>query len=857
MRGDTPTSVQPNLPRLPGVYIRRPRLWDALDAAAQGAVTVLAGPSGSGKTLGVAGWARGREDSARIAWVRADETTTPAALESLLGPDRLVIVDDSQNLSHACIQTLDRRLDLAPDSMRVLLLSAWDLAFTRLSAELLGQLTVLRGDLLRLDDQESEALVRAHLARHQPAPALATELALTINQHARGWCAVVVLAARAVAGSPDPLALARSYVEDGNSLADRVASEVLSRLTPQQRHLLLCVSSEPSVTAQTARELTNDPRAPDALAELKLTGLLVTRLPDDGSAEDSPRYAVHPLLTEVVRRRIEAGGVDVARAASTVTRAVLAEVSRNLTHRALQRLAGLHADEAVIDLLEQAGVRLVLAGHAAGLREWVQRNPERVGERPLSWLTIALERWLAGDFNEALGWLDQLAAGTAVSPALEAHRAIARLLRAMMGFEPLHEALVNGERAVARLQPGDDGAAIILRSRLGAAHGWAGHLDRAVAHLSEAAQLCRLSDLEAALPGTLAELAVVHYTRGQEFTAGSIAAQARAVLAEIPEAATGIVTARLGLLEALVATSDLPPEADTALPMADFTPARADNLIRFWQQIARARRALLAGSVVAAARVLAEPIGLPPMPRALRVMLETERALVASVAGDTQSLDALERSLAALGAPGEAALAKALRADRSGDVRGACAALGVAIASGSSTQPDIGSLAHTLNAQLLDAQGQQEAAQRELELALLSTEVRRNAIPFLDWSWHGTRIVRLLEDHLRTRHSDWAEEILNRLGRRDGVTGLVATLGPGRPQHAAELLEPGLSAPPLSPREQDVLYELARGATYADIADTLSVSENTVKTHVSSLYRKLDATRRSSALAAARAMRLI
>ena len=53
----------------------------------------------------------------------------------------------------------------------------------------------------------------------------------------------------------------------------------------------------------------------------------------------------------------------------------------------------------------------------------------------------------------------------------------------------------------------------------------------------------------------------------------------------------------------------------------------------------------------------------------------------------------------------------------------------------------------------------------------------------------------------------------------------------------------------VSPREREVLGELARGATYADIGETLFVSANTVKTHVSSLYTKLGASRRSEALA--------
>ena len=54
-----------------------------------------------------------------------------------------------------------------------------------------------------------------------------------------------------------------------------------------------------------------------------------------------------------------------------------------------------------------------------------------------------------------------------------------------------------------------------------------------------------------------------------------------------------------------------------------------------------------------------------------------------------------------------------------------------------------------------------------------------------------------------------------------------------------------------------MLNELARGSTYADIAANLFVSENTVKTHVSSLYGKLSVNRRSEALAVARNLHLI
>jgi len=80
---------------------------------------------------------------------------------------------------------------------------------------------------------------------------------------------------------------------------------------------------------------------------------------------------------------------------------------------------------------------------------------------------------------------------------------------------------------------------------------------------------------------------------------------------------------------------------------------------------------------------------------------------------------------------------------------------------------------------------------------------------------------------------------------------LVATPGELR-----SVIEPTVT-PSLSPREHEVLGELARGSTYSDIGSNLFVSENTVKTHVSSLYSKLSVSRRSEALAVARKLHLL
>lgn len=61
----------------------------------------------------------------------------------------------------------------------------------------------------------------------------------------------------------------------------------------------------------------------------------------------------------------------------------------------------------------------------------------------------------------------------------------------------------------------------------------------------------------------------------------------------------------------------------------------------------------------------------------------------------------------------------------------------------------------------------------------------------------------------------------------------------------------------ISRREFEVLELLAKGRSNKEIARTLSVSLNTVKTHVSHLFGKLEASRRTQAILRARELGLI
>jgi LuxR family maltose regulon positive regulatory protein len=133
----------------------------------------------------------------------------------------------------------------------------------------------------------------------------------------------------------------------------------------------------------------------------------------------------------------------------------------------------------------------------------------------------------------------------------------------------------------------------------------------------------------------------------------------------------------------------------------------------------------------------------------------------------------------------------------------------------------------------------ERAALAALELALDGAEPEGYRMPFLD----GSAPVRtLLEQALRrgTRHRALVGELLSTIRHGAPPTTTVR-----------ELLEP------LSDREEAVLRFLPTELSNGEIASEMFVSVNTVKTHLRSIYRKLDVRRRHEAVERARELRLL
>jgi LuxR family maltose regulon positive regulatory protein len=106
-------------------------------------------------------------------------------------------------------------------------------------------------------------------------------------------------------------------------------------------------------------------------------------------------------------------------------------------------------------------------------------------------------------------------------------------------------------------------------------------------------------------------------------------------------------------------------------------------------------------------------------------------------------------------------------------------------------------------------------------------------------------------------HANYAAGRLVTLGdagvMADRLDALLARLSEQAPQALIEPEDVGS----LTARERQILRLLSTSMSLREIGHELYVSRNTVKTHVSSIYRKLDVSSRTAAVARAQEMELI
>jgi len=403
----------------------------------------------------------------------------------------------------------------------------------------------------------------------------------------------------------------------------------------------------------------------------------------------------------------------------------------------------------------------------------------------------------------------------------------------------------------------------VLLEELGVAQNWLGELSEAEGSLTLALALARSEGLFALAASCMSHLALTQLMSGREHAAVEVATEALGMLGSEDVWRMEFAPTRAALSLFLGGIVDVPWSIDAIADPPVDTGSRAhsaDLCTRFWLRIRDVRLAVFRGSVAEAERILAGTVDDPQLreaflPDHLRAFALIGRALLAAMSADEETLRSLEEQLLSIGATGESRFVAGLRADSTGDRRSALAAFRAASADAAYSAPPTREFALTCEAQLLDTLGEPALAMERLAHAATLTEVRRNADPFLGWSRQGTPIERLLRRLDGQTSSAWVHALaVANSGNADIISRFAAATAL---RHEQKEPTSPLVGPALSPREREVLGELARGSTYADIGAALYVSENTVKTHVSSLYGKLGVSRRSEALAVARANHLL
>jgi DNA-binding CsgD family transcriptional regulator len=102
----------------------------------------------------------------------------------------------------------------------------------------------------------------------------------------------------------------------------------------------------------------------------------------------------------------------------------------------------------------------------------------------------------------------------------------------------------------------------------------------------------------------------------------------------------------------------------------------------------------------------------------------------------------------------------------------------------------------------------------------------------------------------------WAGWKLTRKKQTEVIVEKTVYL-PGRSNNDFQTNEPMLEKLGISKREHEILSLIAKGSSNQEIANELFLSVNTVKTHTSNLFMKLDVNRRTQAVQKGKELSLI
>jgi LuxR family transcriptional regulator, maltose regulon positive regulatory protein len=855
-------------PALPATLITRTALHERLAQGAGQRLTVVVGSAGAGKSVLLADWEAARPPGT-TSWLSCDRADAdpvrfwtgfieaPRAIEpgfgtdaaDLLAMDRrmsadviaslandaaklpagsAIIVDDFHLAAVAVAPDMTDLVERLPaETVQLVLAGRFDPPLRQHRLRMSGQLSEVRDQDLYFSLAESRDLLANFGVQIADA-----DLAL-LHQRSEGWPAVLQMAALSLRGTTDPGRLGRVLEVRGHAIADYFISEVLDQQPPEVAQFMLDTSILTGVlTADACAAVTRRQDAAALLHAIETAHLFLVALDDERTS-----FRYHRLVRNVLRAELRAR--DRAREQELQVRAAQwFEATGDIRRAAHHYLATQQTDRA-LTLLQDRAVPDFLTGPALPTPLVLGTiDPSLLVETPERLLGLAAELLLSGDAARGGEYLDLLGQAGEIPASSRLAARFAAFQSFRYGVAGQLEASVRTAQVARAIQAGtqlaDEWNSVVplVLIRVYTCLGDFPAAEREAAAALAAADVAESVKL-IMVPGAraLAWFELGYLAKAAE-AAGDAEAEAQRMgfsqhffAVDHLRALSGLALERRDLDTAEHLTERVLSITEQRRPVFEFL-ALLDRA-RIWAARGQVRDALT--TVAAARQVLAA--GASP---ALLAQADEQEALLRLSLGDLRSPAELTTRLPA--------------------ARCSLLLARVALAAGD----------HHVAREHLQAAAVSDLTPRQAlvnQLLLAAVAIERDdpaAAGLLGNTLHTARSHGFLSTVVTTapQVAGYVVEHAARLRADPFVERLIAAALEVRAAQAASAASSRALTEPLTAAEQRILTLLPT-STYLQIADTLYISRNTVKTHLRSIYQKLGVASRAEALARAVDLRLL